>query len=192
MKRNISRSWSGGRLSVRLAPVALVLGVALALAVPNVAFAHAAYDHSDPAADSTVATAPTTVSIWFKEKVNPQGSQITIYDTKGKVVSSGAALVDRNDATKMTVGMQGDDSEAYLVTWHNVSLDDGDLDTGAFVFHVGSSSSSSGGKANSSGSSTGASASSSGVAGGVAALIGIAGLVVGAAAGFFFARRQPR
>ncbi len=78
------RSGFAARRSLRLAAVAVIMGVALALAAPNVAFAHAAYDHSDPTADSTVTAAPRTVSIWFKEKVNPQGSEIKIYDSKGK------------------------------------------------------------------------------------------------------------
>ncbi len=93
--------------------------------------------------------------------------------------------MDRTDATKLTVNMLGDDSEIYLVTWHNVSLDDDDPDTGAFVFHVGTASSS-GSSSDSSG------ATSAGDAGGVAALIGVLGLIVGAAGGFFFARRQAR
>lgn len=190
MTRRTLRSRIGARLSVRLAPLALALGVALALAVPNVAFAHAAYDHSDPAANSTVTTAPTTVSIWFKERVNPQGSEIKIYDAKGALVSTGAAQVDRTDATKMTVSMKGDDSATYLVTWHNVSLDDGDPDTGAFVFNVGTTSTSGTSSANTTTTST--SSSSSGVAGGVAALIGVLGLIVGGAGGYFFARRQAR
>lgn len=190
MTRHTRRTRRGVRFSLRLAPVALALGVALALAIPNVAFAHAAYDHSDPAADSTVTAAPTTVSVWFKERVNPQGSEIKIYDTKGTLVSTGAAQVDRNDATKMTVSMKGDDSATYLVTWHNVSLDDNDPDTGAFVFNVGSHAqpgSSSGGTTT-----TSTTSSASGVAGGVAALIGVLGLIVGGAGGFFFARRQAR
>jgi methionine-rich copper-binding protein CopC len=186
MKLQGLRSRAGSRLAVRLAPVAVLLGAMAALAVPNVAFAHAGYDHSDPAAGSTIQTAPSTVSIFFLENVNPQGSDITIYDSKGKVVSTGPAQVDRADAKKLTVNMQGDDSEIYLVTWHNVSLDDNDPDTGAFTFNVGTSDTAP------STTTTPTASSSSSVPGWLAALIGVAGLVVGAGGGIVIARRQGR
>jgi methionine-rich copper-binding protein CopC len=55
---------------------------------------------------------------------------------KGKTVSTGPAQVVRTDFKTMTVAMQGDDSEIYLVQWHTVSADDGDPDIGAFTFTV--------------------------------------------------------
>jgi hypothetical protein len=83
--------------------------------------------------------------------------------------------------------MQGDDSETYLVVWHNVSADDGDPDTGAFTFTV-SATATPQPTATSSGTHT-SSSGSTGVPGWVAALIGILGLVVGAAGGIWYSRR---
>jgi hypothetical protein len=58
---------------------------------------------------------------------------------KWKTVSTGPAQVVRTDFKTMTVAMQGDDSEIYLVQWHTVSADDGDPDIGAFTFTVSTS-----------------------------------------------------
>ena len=124
----------------RLLPVAtLAVGVALllSLAFAGIASAHAKYKSSDPAAGAVLKAAPRLVTVHFYEHVDPAGSSLTVYDAKGKVVSSGPGQVSAADATTMTVSMQGDGAEVYLVVWKTVSLDDGDPDIGAFNFFVG-------------------------------------------------------
>lgn len=184
----------------RVVPILLALslstGLALAaivsVAQAPVASAHAAYVSSVPAADSTVTQAPTVVTIHFAENLDPASSDVVVYDTKGRVVSTGKAQVDTSDPKTMTVPMAGDDAESYLVVWHNVSLDDGDPDIGAFTFYVGKVASqptpgSSGGT-----DASGGSNSSSGVPGWVVALVGVAGLVVGSGATLVLAGRKGK
>ncbi|HEV2236258.1 MAG TPA: hypothetical protein VGR57_06305, partial [Ktedonobacterales bacterium] len=115
-----------------------------------------------------------------------QGSDIIVYDSTGKQVSTAPAQVERADLTTMTVPMQGSDAEIYLVVWHTVSADDGDPDIGAFNFLVNPKASTiqavtGGGHASA--------ASSSGMPIWLGALIGVLGLIVGAG-GWFLVQRS--
>lgn len=165
--------------------LASLLALALALLIPATASAHATPDRSSPAPNATVTTAPTTVTIHFLEDVNPNGSDITVYDAHGKVVSAGPAQVSATDAKTMSVSMQGDDSETYLVVWHTVSADDGDPDVGAYSFFIGATSTTAAAQPGS------ASSGSGGMPIWLGIVLGIVGLVAGAAAGVVFARRSP-
>lgn len=165
----------------------LIAGGALALGAPAVASAHAYYVSSDPAANAVLKTAPTTVTIHFGENVNPTGSDVVVFDAKHQQVSTAPAQVDRADLKTMTVAMQGNGSEVYLVEWHTVSADDGDPDIGAFTFNVNSS----GGAATptATAESIGSSGTSSGTPAWVVALVGVLGLAIGAG-GTLLARRM--
>src|SRR6185312_3477147 len=94
------------RPHARMLPALLALSMALGLALAAIvsvaqaptAAAHAKYESSTPASNSTVTEAPTVVTVHFAEEVNPAGSDLIVYDTKGKVVSTAAGTVDANDA----------------------------------------------------------------------------------------------
>jgi len=192
----ISRTARAHMLPALLA-LSLTMGLALAaivsVAQAPTAAAHAKYESSVPASNSTVTEAPTVVTVHFAEEVNPAGSDLIVYDTKGDKVSTGAGKVDTSDAKTMTVPMAGDDSDSYLVVWHTVSLDDGDAAVGAFIFNVGSTA-----KAGDGGGSTTpvasvvAASASSGVPGWVVALVGVLGLVIGSAGTFMLAGRRTQ
>jgi methionine-rich copper-binding protein CopC len=174
------------RLAAALLPVfALFLALGATLAFPQAAFAHAKPTSSTPSPNQNLTTAPSTVTIIFGQHVKPEGSDIIVYDKDGKKVSTAPATVDPNDLTKMSVPMQGDDSEAYLVVWHTVSADDGESAIGAYSFGVNAA-------ADDLPSTTTTSSTSSGVQPWLAALIGVIGLGLGALGGFFFARRQTK
>ena len=180
-----------------IALLSLALGVALAaitsVAQAPTAAAHAKYASSVPAANSTVTKAPTVVTVHFGEDVNPAGSDLIVYDTKGNKVSAAASKVDTNDAKTMTVPMTGDDSDSYLVVWHTVSLGDGDAAVGAFIFNVGSTAKAGdGGGATTSGASVAPESASSGAPGWVVALVGALGLVIGGAGTFVLAGRRSQ
>lgn len=193
----ISRTARPRMLPAMLA-LSLTLGLALAaiisVAQAPTAAAHAKYESSTPASNSTVTKAPTVVTVHFAEEVNPAGSDLIVYDTKGNKVSTAAGTVDTNDAKTMTVPMTGDDSDSYLVVWHTVSLDDGDAAVGAFIFNVGSTAKAGdgGGSTTTSGASVAAESASSGVPGWVVALVGVLGLVIGSAGTFVLAGRRSQ
>ncbi len=182
--------------------VLLFLLPGLALAHPM----HAEYVSSDPAANAMLQKAPTTITIHFMENLNPQGSDITVYDVDGKQVSTGSTQVDRADLKSMQVNLQPNKSEIYTVNWHNVSAVEGHHDSGSFRFFVNISSmlkgmmtNSSNGSSNampgmgsSSNNQAGTSNASSGVPPWLAGLIGIIGLIVGGGATYVFTRQATQ
>ena len=186
------------RMLPAMLALSLTLGLALAaiisVAQAPTAAAHAKYESSVPASNSTVTEAPTVVTVHFAEEVNPAGSDLIVYDTKGNKVSTAAGQVDTNDAKTMTVPMAGNDSESYMVVWHTVSLDDGDAAVGAFIFNVGSTAKAGdgGGSTTTTGASAAAESASSGIPGWVVVLVGGLGLVVGSAGAFVLAGRRSQ
>ena len=189
----------------RIFPFAL-LGLLLSmfslLFASGTAFAsatHAEYVSSTPAANAMLKSAPTTIAIHFSENVDPNGSDISVYDVNGKLVSTGVAQVDRSDLKTMNVTLKSDQSEVYVVMWHNVSAVEGHHDSGSFRFFVNISAmlqgminggKMSGMPGSSSGTSSQSSSSSDGIPVWSAALIGIVGLIVGALSAFVV--RGPR
>jgi methionine-rich copper-binding protein CopC len=169
-----------------------MLGLALALVVmlfPAIASAHAYYVSSDPKSGGVVTKAPTLVTVNFAENVNPQGSDIVIYDSTHKQVSTAPATVLTSKLKTMTVPMTGDGDGIYLVEWHTVSADDGATDIGGFTFTVSAS-----GKVDPSAGpaatpATTTSGGSSGVPAWLTILVGVIALVVGGGGGYYAARR---
>ena len=184
------------RRHVRLGLLRLGVPAALALAVlamlsPGIASAHAYYTSSDPKAGQVVKQAPTQITVTFAENVNPQGSDIVVYDATRKQVSTAPAQVSRTNLKQMIVSMQGDGDGIYLVEWHTVSGDDGAQDIGGFDFMVNSSGTAdaSVGPLNPGNTTTTAASSGSGVPVWLTVVIGLVALVVGAGGGYFATRR---
>jgi methionine-rich copper-binding protein CopC len=173
---------------LRTSGLAAFVVLVTALVAPGIASAHASYKSSTPKPNEILKTPPSVVTIHFVENVNPQGSDIVVYDATGKRVSTAPAQVDRADLTTMTVPMKGTNAEIYLVEWHTVSADDGDPDIGAFNFLVNPSQSSVQAVTGGSHPSTTSSSSSSGMPIWLGALLGVLGLIVGAG-GWFMAQR---
>lgn len=196
-----------GMRQIRLLLIGSFCALVFLFLIPGLALArplHAEYVSSDPAANAMLSKAPTTITIHFMENVNPQGSDIIVYDVDGKQVSTGSAQVDRADLKSMQVNIQPNKSEMYIVNWHNVSAVEGHHDSGSFRFFVGISSMLKGMLANSSNGSQGsmpgmgtsstnqsaASNASSGVPAWLTGVIGIIGLIVGGGATYVFTRQS--
>ncbi len=177
------RATPRGSLFVALALVCAALALVWPLAPAQ---AHAAFKSSNPAPNSVLKTAPTEVSITFVEHLDPKGVNITVYDNKANVVSTGSVQLS-SDLYTASIAMKGDGSDIYRVDWNNVSADDGDPTLGAFVFAVDPS-----GKSDKVAPATSTSAgSSSGISPLVAVLTGIGGLVVGFLLAYVTRRNAP-
>jgi copper transport protein len=176
------RATAAAGLALFAALVITALGALTAQARPF----HAGYKSSNPAPNAVLKSAPTVVSITFEQKLDPQGLRITVYGAKGEVVSSGTAQIAASDPYTATVQMKGDDSDIYRVDWNTVSAEDGDPTLGAFVFGVDPS----GQSDKVAPATTTTVTTSTGVSPLAALLIGIAGLLVGAAGAYYGLRSR--
>jgi len=96
--------------------------------------AHAQYTSSTPAANATVNTAPTTVTVtWTQELAS---IQFTITGPDGSNVTTGPAKINLEERHTASIPIRDGGPGQYLVLWHNVSGDDGDPNDGSFVFTV--------------------------------------------------------
>lgn len=128
-----------------------VLGVMLALVVSvliqkGTVVAHAKFLRAEPAPNSTVASAPQVVRVWFTlasadEELDAKRSTLSVWDAHGKQVDDGKGGVDLNDLShkSMIVHVQSRQAGTYTVKWKAVSSPDQEVTQGSFRFTVGSS-----------------------------------------------------
>ncbi|HJT59792.1 MAG TPA: copper resistance protein CopC [Ktedonobacteraceae bacterium] len=103
--------------------------------------AHAKVDKAIPAIGSTIAQAPTSVTVFTLENMNPDPtkSNLFVYSPAGDLISQGNAQVSLQNPMEMSIKITPDAKNLngiYVVRWITVSADDGDPDQGAFVFTV--------------------------------------------------------
>ena len=104
--------------------------------------AHAEFDHSNPAPNSTVAAPPTIVEAWFTEDLDSNGTSLSVFGPDGTQVDKGDSAVDLYDPLRRhaTVSLKdGLGPGVYTVKWTSVSSIDGDTANGSFTFTVGGS-----------------------------------------------------
>src|SRR5437763_5743043 len=117
----------------RLGPALVAAAVALALAQPVPALAHAVILGSDPpdpcgttsrpadlecATGAVLATPPATVRVWFSERVEPFGDALRVLDPSGRRVERGAVRVA---GSELSVDVDASRAGTYLVRWQVVS-----------------------------------------------------------------------
>ena len=101
------------------------------------AWAHAHLRTEDPAADRTVRTAPTTLSLTFSEGLEIKLSGATVKGSDRNAVSTGAPSLSPSDDKLMTVPITGQlNAGVYTVEWHALSKD-GHTTHGTYQFSVG-------------------------------------------------------
>src|SRR5438552_1757631 len=117
---------------------AALLSMGLLFVVAGTASAHAKVLSATPAIGSTIAKAPTTVTVVCAENINPNPklSNLFVYAPSGDLISQGDAKVSLSNPKEMSIGIKASDNGVYVVRWITVSADDGDPDQGAFVFTV--------------------------------------------------------
>ncbi len=128
-------------------PFALLLSMGLLYLVTGTVSAHstipahAKVNKAIPAIGSTVSQAPTTVTVFALENINPDPnkSNLFIYSPAGDLISQGNAKVSLTNPEEMSIAIKTDSANlngVYVVQWKTVSALDGDPDQGAFVFTV--------------------------------------------------------
>ena len=108
----------------------------LSLAGAGKALAHADLASADPAAGTTVKTAPTEVSIAFTEEVEPKFSSIEVLDAGGKRVDDGKAHTAPDNEKLLSVGLKPLAPGTYKVIWHAEAAEDSHKTKGNYVFTV--------------------------------------------------------
>jgi copper transport protein len=125
----------GGRRAL-LATLALGIGLA-SLALPSSAVAHALLLSSQPAAGSTVGSAPTEVVLTFGETPDPRLSSIKVLDSKGTDYASAPLQAVPGEPLRLRIGVGQLGDGVYTVSWRTVSAVDGHIAAGSFAFGVG-------------------------------------------------------
>lgn len=114
--------------------LALVVAlVAVGLAWPASAGAHATLQESRPANEEILSAGPEQVSLRFDEPVTVVGSGLRVFGPDGGRVDRGRA-----EADGATIGIDVDAAQrgTYTMSWRVLSEDGHNL-SGSFVFHVG-------------------------------------------------------
>jgi hypothetical protein len=96
------------------------------------ASAHAFLQHAEPGAGAALSAAPKRVALSFTEKLEPVFSGVTVADSSGHGVETGAALIGGNT---MIVVLRPLAPGTYRVNWHAVSVDTHRTE-GAYSFTV--------------------------------------------------------
>ncbi|MBO1269671.1 copper resistance CopC/CopD family protein [Arthrobacter cavernae] len=122
-----------GRAGALLAATAGLVFAGLLAAVP--ASAHANLLFTAPAADSTVATAPETLTLLFDEPVTTAGTPVKLTGPEGSQTVGTPRLSHENRALEIPVpGSTG--RGIYTVEWQ-VTAGDGDVMSGSYRYAVG-------------------------------------------------------
>ena len=109
---------------------------AAALALPAVAFAHAALLSTVPSASVTVNTPPPQVSLVYSEAVEPRFAIVSVTDSGAHPQTAGPPHRSPANADELDVPLKHLRQGWYLVVWRVISVD-GHPVRGAFTFAVG-------------------------------------------------------
>lgn len=162
--------------------------------------AHAKVFKSDPAIGSTITQAPTKVTVFALENINPDPtkSNLQVYgpsaDATDTLISQGNAQVALSDPKQMSINItpnSGHTSGVYIVFWKTVSADDGDAASGTFSFTVNPAGASTSTTPAAPQTPTSSSASASGTPIWVPIVAALIALLVGLGAGLGLGRRKP-
>ena len=137
-----ARVWHEPVRRVTLAPARRwALATALAVLLASVAFvpagAHANLVRAIPAAGSTVDKPPQVVAAEFSERLESGFSRLDVLDASGTSVADGPSQVDPSNRSAMVVRVPPLVDGTYVVTWRTLSVVDGHLIRGSYVFSVG-------------------------------------------------------
>ena len=114
--------------------VRTLVAAALGLGVPAPAGAHSLLLESTPAAGSTLATAPLTLSLRFNNRVEKLLSRLMLFTERGEPVRL-ATPASEGAADRLSAPLPALAPGAYRVEWRVFSTD-GHVVSGRFTFRV--------------------------------------------------------
>jgi methionine-rich copper-binding protein CopC len=101
------------------------------------ASAHSPFDSSTPAPGAVLSSAPTSVSINFKENIQKTFGSYGVTLTRDGGGDVPIAAPTASSDTQLTATLPASlPAGRYVVNWNNTSADDGDPLSGAFSFYV--------------------------------------------------------
>ena len=115
--------------------------LALALALPQTALAHAKLTRSSPADKASLTNAPQQIELWFSELLDDKFNSIEVVaskdvNAKPRVnLAQGEPKVDPKDRTHLTIELKALEPGEYTVDWRVLSRD-GHSAPGRFTFRV--------------------------------------------------------
>ena len=118
--------------------VTVWLLVALGLALPAVAGAHASLLRTTPSASVVTNGPPAQVTLTYSESIEPRFSIVSVTDVNGHQVTSGPPAREPGSPQTLVVPLRKIPPGWYLVLWRVISAD-GHPVRGAFTFAVGPS-----------------------------------------------------
>ncbi|MCY3568028.1 MAG: copper resistance protein CopC [Chloroflexi bacterium] len=125
--------------SNRLLIAVLVGAAAMALAAPE-ASAHAAYESSSPGFAEVLSESPDVISIRFTQELfrREGANEISLrHVDSGEAIDLSDARIGNDDRKLMTADVRRRLAPGrYLVSWTNLSAEDGDEDSGSYPFYV--------------------------------------------------------
>ena len=98
--------------------------------------AHAFLEHASPAVGSSVPAAPSVVTLWFTQDLEPAFSGVTVTNEAGQRVDLGNTRIPLGSPAELHIGLKPLPPGTYLVSWHVVSVDTHPTE-GTFTFEVG-------------------------------------------------------
>lgn len=113
----------------------MLLSLALVFLLPEVSWAHAFPDHSDPKVGATVATSPALARIWFDSDLEPAFSTIMVHNANNEMVDKRDGRVDPKDSTLLEVSLPKLPPGKYRIIW-NVVARDGHRTQGDYTFTI--------------------------------------------------------
>lgn len=122
---------------MRLGLLKLLIAVAVLLAAPAAASAHATLEGSAPPRGATVEEQPGAVALRFSEPVEGNFGAVRVYDAEGEQVDEGEAFHPGGEGAELGVRLQpGLADGSYTATYRVVSAD-GHIVSGGYVFSIG-------------------------------------------------------
>jgi copper resistance protein C len=114
--------------------VPLVACVTAAGAAPP-SQAHAFLDHASPLVGSLVPAAPSVVTLWFTQDLEPAFSTVTVTNEAGQRVDLGNARIPEGSPAELQIGLKPLLPGTYLVSWRVISVDTHPTE-GTFTFEI--------------------------------------------------------